>query len=89
MQNLVILANSGRAKAALKEAKQFEKSYPRDPALKNLIGVVYANMEMKISPKKFQKAIKNNSSFIPAYKFSWCFFQKCEYLDAIKRLNKP
>ena len=43
MQNLVTLANSGKRKAALKEAKQFEKSYPRDPALKNFSGVIYAS----------------------------------------------
>ena len=40
MQHLVILANSGKPKAALKEAKQFEKLFPQDPALKNFIGII-------------------------------------------------
>ena len=58
MQNLVILANSGKPKAALKEAKQFEKSYPRDPALKNLIGVVYANIGNEdLAEKNFKKEV--------------------------------
>ena len=67
MQNLVILANSGKTRAALKEAKQSEKLYPRDSALKNFIGVVYANIGNKdLAEKNFKRAIRNNPSFIPA-----------------------
>ena len=89
MQNLVILANSGKTRAALKEAKQSEKLYPRDSALKNFIGVVYANIGNKdLAEKNFKRAIRNNPSFIPAYtNLANCFFQKCEYLDAIKTLK--
>ena len=90
MQNLVSLANSGKPKAALKEAKQFEKLYPRDSALKNFIGVVYANIgNDDLAKKNFKRAIKNNPSFISAYtNLANCFFQKCEYLDAIKTLKE-
>ena len=90
MQNLVILANNGKPKTALKEAKQLEKFYPKDPALKNFIGVIYANIGNEdLAVKNFKRVIKNNPSFIPAYtNLANCFFQKCGYLDAIKTLKR-
>ena len=90
MQNLVILANSGKSKAALKEAKRFEKLYPQDPALKNFIGVIYANIGNEdLAVKKFKRVIRNNPSFIPAYtNLANCFSKKFEYLDAIETLKK-
>ena len=73
IQNLVTLANNGKRKAALKEAKLFEKSYPRDPALKNFIGVIYANIgNGDFAVKKFKRVIRNNPSFVPAYIANKC-----------------
>jgi len=57
MQNLVNLASSGKFKAALKGAKQFEKLYPKDPALKNFIGVIYAKLEMEALLQKHSKEL--------------------------------
>ena len=90
IQNLVTLANSGKRKAALKEAKLFEKSYPRDPALKNFIGVIYASIGNEdLAVKNFKSIIKNSPSYIPAYtNLANCFSQKCKYSDAIKTLNQ-
>ena len=90
MQNLVTLANSGKWKVALKEAKQFEKSYPRDPALKNFVGVIYASIGNEdFAVKNFKSIIKNSPSYIPAYtNLANCLSQKCKYLDAIKTLKQ-
>ena len=90
MQSLVILANSGKPKAALKEAKQFEKLFPQDPALKNFIGVIYANIgNGDFAVKKFKRVIRNNPSFVPAYtNLANCFSKKCEYRNAIKILKQ-
>lgn len=90
MQNLVNLASSGKFKAALKGAKQFEKLYPKDPALKNFIGVIYAKLgNGSFAAKTFKRIIKNNPSFVPAYtNLANYFFQKHEYTDAIKTLEE-
>ena len=90
MQNLVNLANGGKFKAALKGAKQFEKLYPQDPALKNFIGVIYAKLgNGSFAAKTFKRIIKNNPSFVPAYtNLANYFFQKHEYTDAIKTLEE-
>ena len=90
IQTLVTLANSGKWKAALKEAKLFKKLYPRDPALKNFIGVIYASIGNEdLAVKNFKSIIKNSPSYIPAYtNLANCFSQKCKYLDAIKTLKQ-
>ena len=57
MQKLIVLAETGKSKAALKNAKQFEKLYPNDPALKNFIGVVYASTgNGDLAAKTFRKS---------------------------------
>ena len=88
MQKLIVLAETGKSKVALKNAKQFEKLYPNDPALKNFIGVVYASTgNGDLAAKTFSKLIKSSPSYIPAYTNLANFFsQKLAYQDAIKIL---
>ena len=90
MQKLIVLAETGKSKAALKNAKQFEKLYPNDPALKNFIGVLYASTgNGDLAAKTFRKVIKSSSSYIPAYtNLANLFSQNLAYQDAIKILRE-
>ena len=90
MQKLIVLAEAGKSKAALKNAKQFEKMYPNDPALKNFIGVIYASTgNGALAAKTFRKLIQSSPSYIPAYtNLANCFSQKLAYKDAIKILRE-
>ena len=89
MQKLIVLAETGKSKVALKNAKQYEKLNPNDPALKNFIGVLYSTGNGDLAAKTFRKVIKSSPSYIPAYtNLVNLFSQNLAYQDAIKILRE-
>ena len=68
LNRIVNLFNEGQIKMCLAETLSAKKKYPNEPFIFNLLGVLYAQLELyDESIVNYSKAIKLNSKYFEAY----------------------